>query len=136
VTLGAVQPVFSGESDGYILQFSGDLKRVTYGTYYGGRRNDVIRRIVKAPDGQLIVVGMTESNVFNDGFRITPGVVKTEHTSGRNIPFAAKLSTSKALVSRHSLAMTIGFTIFGVSTRQLSWGTQTWWWAVGPGRQR
>ena len=64
-TPGALQPALNGTvSDAFVTRMSGDLARVLYLTYIGGRAVDFARAGVLAPSGQVILGGQAESSDY------------------------------------------------------------------------
>lgn len=63
-TQNAYQKEPKGGGDGIIVKLSPDLKRVEYASYLGGKSEDYIHGITKAPDGAFYVTGETKSSNF------------------------------------------------------------------------
>jgi len=61
VTADALQSGLRGIADGFILEISGDLSGLTYGTYLGGTGEDFLAHIGLDPSGNVCVSGVTTS---------------------------------------------------------------------------
>ncbi|MHC4818292.1 MAG: SBBP repeat-containing protein, partial [Planctomycetota bacterium] len=65
VTPGAIQARHGGgKGDGALMILSADGSRLLYGTYLGGRGQDLIRTVAVGPDGALYLAGNTDSPDF------------------------------------------------------------------------
>ncbi|RPI46027.1 MAG: hypothetical protein EHM59_08575, partial [Betaproteobacteria bacterium] len=63
-TAGALQTELASTTDAYIARFDNLLADQVFATYYGGSNRDVATDIVRDRDGNLVVVGQTESADF------------------------------------------------------------------------
>ncbi|RLD26522.1 MAG: hypothetical protein DRI54_02690 [Bacteroidetes bacterium] len=61
-TTGAYQELYGGASDGFITKFDSDYN-LLWSTYLGGEGFDVIFGIVTLTDGNIVVVGATQSEL-------------------------------------------------------------------------
>ena len=79
-TAGAIQPDFGGgDSDGVLVVLSPDGSTVLYATYFGGSATEMIRGIALGPQGEVYLVGRTQS----DGLA-TPGAFQTQRGGSRD----------------------------------------------------
>jgi hypothetical protein len=102
-TPGTHQPEPAGGQDGYLLKLAPDGTRV-WGTYLGGPGADDCRSVVVAPGGDVVVAGITTSNVgiaTPDAFLPTmaPGFVMRLDADGQRVwgtyaPYILDLSQS------------------------------------------
>jgi gliding motility-associated-like protein len=95
VTLGAYQLFFAGgvdlnssARDVGILKFSANGKQLLYATYLGGSHNEQPHSIICNPNGNLYILGTTESTDFPMN---GSGIDKTQN--GQTDIFIARLST-------------------------------------------
>jgi hypothetical protein len=61
VTADALQPRLGGEEDGAVTVLAGDLSRLVYSTYVGGRRKDSLRTLRLDPSGDVYAAGESAS---------------------------------------------------------------------------
>ena len=65
VTTGALQKTFAGgKTDGVLAVVSADGSRLVYATYLGGSGNELIRGLALGPEGEVYLVGRTDSPDF------------------------------------------------------------------------
>ena len=67
VTENAFQPDYAGGSavgsgDGFLAKLSGDGSRLLYASYFGGSADDVVNGVAVAPDGGVLITGITQSS--------------------------------------------------------------------------
>lgn len=87
VTDGAIQSTFGGgRDDGALAVFSPDGKRLLYATYLGGSGKDLIRSVALGQNGEVYLVGSTESA----DFPATEGALQPQY-GGRSDSFVVKL---------------------------------------------
>lgn len=86
VTLDAIQPSPSGETDGFIARISSDGKTLIYSTYYGGHLRDTIRSIRLDQDENYLVAGTAASTEL-----ATDSAFQTQPSGGPDL-FIAKIA--------------------------------------------
>jgi hypothetical protein len=91
VTPGALQNTYGGgkrqwDGDGALAVFSPDGSKLLYSTYLGGSQDDLIRSIALGPNGEVYLVGSTNS----PDFPVTPNAVQ-KSLSGNADAFVVKL---------------------------------------------
>ena len=87
VTPDALQPTYGGgDFDGAIVVFDAGLTRILYATYVSGAGNDAVRTVAPEPDGDVFIVGHTESQ----NFPLTEGAFQSE-IGRRSDGFVARL---------------------------------------------
>jgi hypothetical protein len=64
VTVGAAQPGWSGNYDGFICRLAADGSRVLFATFLGGRGADSVTALAVAPGGWIAAAGYTASTDF------------------------------------------------------------------------
>jgi hypothetical protein len=85
-TPGALQPRPGGNGDGVFAILSPDGARVLYATHLGGSGEDLLRSLALAPNGDVFLIGKTES----DDFPVTTGVKR----KGKLDAFVVKLAAT------------------------------------------
>jgi hypothetical protein len=91
VTSGALQSEYGGgkrqwDGDGALAVLSPDGSELLYATYFGGSQDDLIRSIALGPNGEVYLVGSTNS----PDFPITPNAVQKQ-LGGNADAFVVKL---------------------------------------------
>lgn len=93
VTLDANQPIFGGETDGFILRLSANCSSILYSTFLGGSGNDGIGAIAFDPQDNLIATGYTLSS----DFPITDNAFQDTISGDQRDFFIAKYDSSDQL---------------------------------------
>jgi len=65
-TTGAYDSTYAGNNDGFVTKFTADLNKVVWSTYIGGGVNDKIASLAIDPNGNIYVVGETNSPDYPD----------------------------------------------------------------------
>ncbi len=94
VVPGAFQTTYGGNGDAFVARFSPDGSTLVWATYLGGAFPDQADALVLAPNGEVLVTGMTDSPAFP----VTAGAYDTSHNSPGSHPdvFVARLSADGA----------------------------------------
>jgi hypothetical protein len=93
VTPDAVQQRFGGgTSDGWLAILSPDGSTLIYGTYIGGRGDDMVRSIALGTDGAVYLVGNTSSA----DFPVTAASAQTTFGGGNGDAYVMKLVPSRS----------------------------------------
>jgi hypothetical protein len=87
VTGNALQKTYGGgANDAVMAILSGDGSQLLYATYLGGSGDDLIRSLALGPNGEVYLVGKTDSG----NFPVTPGAAQTAR-GGKMDAFVVKL---------------------------------------------
>jgi uncharacterized repeat protein (TIGR01451 family) len=62
--LDPVQQTYGGTGDGFISQIRADGTNFVYSTYYGGSSSDSVNGVALSPEGNAVLVGLTNSANF------------------------------------------------------------------------
>jgi hypothetical protein len=76
VTNNAYQTTIAGERDAFLMRFNSDMT-LNFSSFIGGISDDEIRHFAVNPDGNIIIVGTTDS----DDFPTTPNATQSEKDS-------------------------------------------------------
>ena len=91
VTTGALQKVFGGGvTDGVLAVVSADGSKLLYATYLGGAGDELIRGLALGSDGEVYLVGRTDS----PDFPVTAGAAQAK-MGGKVDAFLVKLSPNR-----------------------------------------
>ncbi|HKX46088.1 MAG TPA: hypothetical protein VJP77_05250 [Planctomycetota bacterium] len=93
-TPGAPQPAAIGGWDAWVGKLSADGSTLEWGTYLGGLATDYPEDVVAAPDGSVIVSGMS----FSDDFPVTPDALQSNHLSNSDTFLTRISADGSALV--------------------------------------
>ena len=74
-TAGGAQPSNNGGNDGFVARLTGDLRTLVQTTYVGGNNGDLIRALVLATNGDVLVGG----NTFSTDLPGTANGSQSEH---------------------------------------------------------
>lgn len=87
MTPDALQPTHGGgSSDGWLGVLTPDGTELLYCTYLGGSAGDMVRSVALGPEGELYLVGHTESS----DFPVTEAAAQTRH-GGKSDAYVVKL---------------------------------------------
>lgn len=87
VTTNALQGAYGGgDNDAVLVVLSADGSSILYATYLGGSGDDLIRALTFGPNGEVYLVGKTNSG----DFPVTPGAAQTK-TGGKYDAFLVRL---------------------------------------------
>ena len=92
-TLNALDSLFSGESEGFLLKLSPQGDSLLYSTYLGGSGDDEIQSLSLDQDNNVLLTGMTNSSDFPN-----MTIFDTTFNGGDFDCFASKVDTNKSTI--------------------------------------